>query len=268
MGTSPHDPPPRNLASFSSLKNIVARLRSPQGCPWDRQQTHSSLRASLLQECYEVLEALDEENPQKLCQELGDLMMNILLHAQIAAEVGEFDISDVFRAINTKLIHRHPHVFGSRKVNGVREVLQNWEELKQEEPEAASSLLDGVPRQMPALASSQELQRRAASVGFDWEEVEGIIEKIAEESAELEEAISPREREREFGDLIFVLANLARRWNIDSEAALRQANERFRRRFSYMEEMCRNRGVNLDSLSLEELDALWEEAKEHTDAFD
>ncbi|MFQ5827395.1 MAG: nucleoside triphosphate pyrophosphohydrolase, partial [Dehalococcoidia bacterium] len=193
-------------------------------------------------------------------------MMNILLQAQIAAEAGEFDISDVFQTINTKLVRRHPHVFGSRKVNDVREVLQNWEELKQEEPEAGSSLLDRVPQQMPALANSQELQRRAATVGFDWEEVEGIIEKIAEESAELKEAPSPGAREREFGDLLFVLANLARHWNIDGEAALRQANEKFRRRFSYMEEMCQKRGMNLDSLSLEEQNALWEEAKEHIDA--
>ena len=265
MRTPAHDPPPENLGDFSALRDIIARLRSPQGCPWDRTQTHSSLRASFLQECYEVLEALDEASPQKLCQELGDLLMHILLQAQIATESGEFDLADIFRAINTKLIYRHPHVFGDGQVKDAQEVVQNWHRLKQVEQGTQASLLEQVPRDMPALASSQEIQKRAAAVGFDWEEVEGILRKVAEEAAELAEATSPGEREREFGDLIFVLANLARRWDIDLEAALRQANQRFRRRFRYMEEMCRKQGVDLASLSLEEQDALWEQAKEHPD---
>lgn len=252
---------PQDLDKFATLVEIIARLRAPDGCPWDRKQTHASLRENLLAECYEVLEALDEGDSGKLCDELGDLLMQIVLHARIAAEAGEFEMGDVVRGINTKLIHRHPHIFGSKKVRDAEEVALNWESLKQEEREADTSILESVPRQMPALGYSQEIQRRVARVGFDWENVDGVIEKLAEEVRELQEAGSQEERAQEFGDLLFTLVNIARRQGVDSEAALREASRRFFRRFTYMEELCRQRGLNFDELSFDEQNALWEEAK-------
>ncbi|MFC1928418.1 nucleoside triphosphate pyrophosphohydrolase [Chloroflexota bacterium] len=252
---------PENLSQFSTLVDIIASLRAPDGCPWDREQTHASLRENLLEECYEVLEALDEGDSGKLCNELGDLLMQIVIHAQIASEAGEFDIGDVLKSINTKLIHRHPHVFGSQRVKDAEEVALNWEALKQEERGADTSILASVPRQMPALGYSQAVQHRVAQVGFDWEDVDGVIDKLVEEVGELKEADSQKELEHEFGDLLFTLVCVARRLGVDSETALREANQRFYRRFSYMEEICRQRGVNLGDLSFAEQNALWEEAK-------
>jgi len=175
---------PEDLGKFDALVEIIARLRAPDGCPWDREQTHSSLRANLLEECYEALAALDEGDAGKLCEELGDIMLQIALHSQIAAEAGEFEIGDVLESINAKLIHRHPHIFGSAKVESAEEVAQNWEALKREERGEDSSLLDSVPEQMPALGYSQSIQRRVAGVGFDWENIDGVIDKLAEEVAE------------------------------------------------------------------------------------
>ena len=252
---------PQNLSLFTALVEIIARLRAPDGCPWDRQQTHSSLRENLLEECYEVLWALDEGDMDKLCAELGDLLMQIVLHAQIAAEAGEFELRDVIKGINAKLIHRHPHIFGSLKVRDAEEVALNWEALKREEREAGTSILDSVPGLMPALGYSQSVQRRVAGVGFDWENVEGVIDKLAEEVSEFKQAPSQEERAKEFGDLLFTLANIARRMDIDLEAALREANQRFYRRFTCMEELCRQRGLNFGELSFDEQNALWEEAK-------
>jgi len=243
------------------LVDIIARLRAPDGCPWDRKQTHASLRENLLAECYEVLEALDEGDSEKLRDELGDLLMQIVLHTQIATEAGEFELGDVISSINAKLIHRHPHIFGSQKVKDADEVALNWEVLKGEEREADASILESVPKQMPALGYSQEIQRRVAQVGFDWEDVDGVIDKLAEEVGEFKQAETEEHRAEEFGDLLFTLANIARRLGVDLEAALRQANRRFYRRFSYMEEVCRQRGVNFGQLSFEEQNALWEEAK-------
>ena len=252
---------PQDLSQFAALVEIIARLRAPDGCPWDRQQTHASLRENLLAECYEVLEALDEGDSRKLCDELGDLLMQIVFHAQMADEAGEFDIGDVIKGINTKLIHRHPHIFGSGKVKDAEEVALNWESLKQEEREAGASLLESVPRHMPALGYSKEIQRRVAQAGFDWKDDEGVIEKLAEEVGEFKQAGSQEERAREFGDLLFTLVNIARRQGIDAEAALREANRRFFRRFTYMEELCRQRGQSFNELSFDEQNALWEEAK-------
>jgi len=252
---------PQNLNQFATLVDIIAKLRAPDGCPWDRKQTHSSLRENLLEECYEVLEALDEGDRDKLCAELGDLLMQIVLHAQIAAEAGEFDMGDVIKGINAKLIHRHPHIFGSVKVKDAEEVALNWEVLKQEEREAGTSILDSVPKQMPALGYSQSIQRRVAGVGFDWKDVDGVIDKLAEEVSEFKRATSQEEMTKEFGDLLFTLANIARRLDIDLEAALRETNQRFYCRFTYMEELCRQRGVNFGGLSFAEQNALWEEAK-------
>jgi tetrapyrrole methylase family protein/MazG family protein len=257
-------PKKKKLDSFTELKEIITRLRGPDGCPWDRKQTHASLKPFLVEESYEVLQALEEGTPQKLCGELGDLLLQIMLHAQIAAEAGQFDIDDVVCGISHKLIHRHPHVFGGRKVKdvvGVVEVEQSWEVLKQEERVEGESILAGMPEQMPALGYSQSMQRRVAGVGFDWEKVEEIIDKLAEEVAEIKQAPDQHEKAKEFGDLLFTLANIARRLDIDLEMALRSANQRFYRRFTYMEEVCRERGLNLAGLSLDEQNALWEEAK-------
>ena len=177
-------PLPQNLSQFATLVDIIAKLRAPDGCPWDRKQTHSSLRENLLEECYEVLAALDEADGEKLCAELGDLLMQIILHAQIATEAGEFKLEDVIKGINAKLIHRHPHIFGQLKVKDAEEVALNWEALKQEEKAAGASILDSVPKHMPALGYSQSIQRRVAGVGFDWEDVDGVIDKLAEEVSE------------------------------------------------------------------------------------
>ena len=252
---------PKNLSQFATLIGIIARLRAPDGCPWDRKQTHSSLRENLLEECYEVLEALDEGDSRRLCNELGDLLMQVVLHAQIATEAGEFELGDVISSINSKLIHRHPHVFGSLKVKDADEVLVNWEALKEEERGSEASMLDNVPKQMPALSYSQEIQDRVARVGFDWEDIDGVIDKLAEEVDEFKRADSQERRAQEFGDLLFTLANIARRLGVDLEAALRQANLRFYRRFSYMEKLCRQRGLTFSELSFNEQNALWEEAK-------
>jgi tetrapyrrole methylase family protein/MazG family protein len=252
---------PQDLGQFATLVEIIKRLRAPDGCPWDRQQTHASLRENLLAECYEVLEALDEGDSGKLCDELGDLLMQIVLHARIAAEAGEFDLGDVVKGINTKLIHRHPHIFGSEKVRDAEEVALNWEVLKQEERGPDTSILESVPRKMPALGYSQEIQHRVARVGFDWEDIDGIIDKLAEEVREYQRAGSQEERAQEYGDLLFTLVNIARRQGVDSEAALREASRKFYRRFTYMEELCRQRGLAFGELSFDEQNALWEEAK-------
>ena len=252
---------PENLSQFDTLVDIIARLRAPDGCPWDRKQTHASLRENLLEECYEVLDALDEGDSGRLCQELGDLMMQIVLHAQIASEAGEFELGDVVNSINAKLIHRHPHIFGSLEVKDAEEVALNWEALKQEERGADTSILASVPKQMPALGYSQAIQRRVAQVGFDWKDIDGVIDKLTEEVGEFKQADTEKQRGREFGDLLFTLVNIARRLGVDSEAALREANQRFYGRFTYMEEVCRQRGVNIGDLSFDEQNALWEEAK-------
>jgi len=250
-----------NLDTFAALVEIIAKLRSPEGCPWDREQTHASIKGNLIEEAYEVLEAIDEQDMEKLCEELGDLLMQIVLQSQMASEDEDFEISDVVRKINEKLIRRHPHIFGDAKAADAQQVIAKWEALKREEGKGGESILDGVPKDMPSLAYSQAIQRRAARVGFDWKDVDGVIEKLAEEVAELKAATEHQQRVQEFGDLLFTLANVARRLDIDLEGALRRANERFYRRFSYMEQVCKKKGIALESLPLEEQDALWDEAK-------
>jgi len=252
---------PQDLSKFDALVEIIARLRAPDGCPWDREQTHATLRGNLLSECYEVLEALDDEDSARLCEELGDLLLQITLHAQIARDNGEFEIGDVIKGIATKIVRRHPHIFGSTKVKDAEEVMHNWEELKREEREEDASMLDGVPKSMPALAYAYEISRRAVRVGFEWEDIGGVIDKLAEEIREIKDSASREEKEREFGDLLFTLVNVARWEGIDAEAALREANRKFYKRFTRMEELCRERGLNFPELSFEEQNALWEEAK-------
>ena len=251
----------KDSSSFDTLEKIIARLRAPDGCPWDKAQTHASLKPYLIEEAYEVLQALDEENTEKLCDELGDLLLQIMLHAQMAAESKEFNIHEVIKGISTKLIRRHPHVFGKSRAANADEVALEWEALKQNERKKDDSLLSSVPKGMPALSYSHSIQRRAAGIGFDWKEFEGILDKLTEEIRELQEAATQKEKVHEFGDVLFILVNAARWQGVDLEEALRLANERFCRRFRYMEKACRKRGNSLRDLSFQEQNDLWDEAK-------
>jgi tetrapyrrole methylase family protein/MazG family protein len=251
-----------DLASFTTFRRLVATLCAPDGCPWDRVQTHESLKPYLIEEAYETLQAIEEKGADRLCEELGDLLLQIGLHSQIAQKAGEFDLADVLGHINKKLIRRHPHVFGASRAIDAQEVSLNWEDLKRgEEGRNQGSLLDGIPTNIPALAASQIIQQRAARVGFDWREIEGVLQKVNEEIEELKQAETHEQKVHEFGDLIFALANAARWLDVDLEGALRQTNQRFRHRFALVEELSRKRGISLHDLSLEELDAMWEEAK-------
>jgi tetrapyrrole methylase family protein/MazG family protein len=260
--TTLYVPPLPETSSLESFQDTIAHLRAPDGCPWDREQTHQSLRAALLEETYEVLTALDADDMDALCEELGDLLLQILLHAQIAVEEGDFSLAQVIEEINTKIKRRHPHVFGNAVVSGTDEVLHNWEEIKREEKgEVEVSMLDDVPPTLPALAQAQSYQRRVARVGFDWPNAEGVVAKVAEEIEELQRTSDAAEREEELGDLLFSLVNLARWLKVDAESALRVANTRFAHRFAAMEDLCRQRGQHLSALSLAEQDALWEEVK-------
>jgi tetrapyrrole methylase family protein/MazG family protein len=249
------------LEPFRELVRIISRLRAPDGCPWDRQQTHASLREGLLEECYEVLAAIDEGDRVKLREELGDLLLHVVFQAQIAAGAGEFSLADVLAGINRKLVSRHPHVFGSGEAQSADEVLVRWEALKQAERGTDASALDSVPRQMPSLAYSQSIQDRVARLGFDWENIDGVIDKLVEEVGEFKEARDSAEKENEFGDLLFTLVNVGRRQGIDLESALRRANRKFFRRFSRMEVLCRERQISFGELSFDEQNALWEEVK-------
>lgn len=260
----PPVPPEAGPGRFEALKDIVARLRSPGGCPWDREQTHDSLKGTLLEESYEVLEALDSRNPDKLREELGDLLMQVMIHTQIAEESGEFDMAQVIGGISQKLIRRHPHVFGDVKADTAKEVMANWEVIKGRERPPGRSSLANVPRQMPALAYAQAVQQRVARIGFDWQSIDGVIDKLAEEAGELARGESKDEKLHEMGDLLFSIVNLARWLGLDAEDSLRLANERFIRRFSFIEEVCRQRGCQPSDLSFDEQDALWEMAKEKT----
>jgi len=259
-------PPLPVVSGMESFQDTIARLRAPGGCPWDRKQTHRSLRPNLLEETYEVLTAIDRDDMPALCEELGDLLLQIALHAQIAVEEGEFSLADVVAGIDAKIKRRHPHVFGDVRVNGVADVMHNWEEIKREEraergENEEHSMLDGVPTTLPALARAQSLQRRAARMGFDWEDVEGVWDKVAEEIAELRAATDAQARESELGDVLFAVTNLARWLGVDAESALRAACDRFTRRFAAMEKQCQERGLDLGRLSLAEWDTLWEESK-------
>jgi tetrapyrrole methylase family protein/MazG family protein len=258
-------PPLESGTSFEAFQEIVARLRAPDGCPWDREQTHASLRPHLLEETYETLAAMDAGDPAKMTEEFGDLLLQIVLNAQIGSEAGDFAMQDVLKGIHDKIIRRHPHVFGDVEVSGVQGVLSNWEKLKAEEREKEGNrdkgLLDGVPVAFPALSQAQEIQDRAARVGFDWPGIEGVLEKIKEEIQEVRQATNEAELGAEIGDLFFALVNLARWKKIDSESVLRETNQRFRKRFSWIEASARKQGRKLPEMTLDELEALWQEAK-------
>jgi len=253
-----------DLGKFDAFVELIARLRAPDGCPWDREQTHGSLRENLLSETYEVLEALDANDAAALREELGDLLLQIVLHAQIAKDDAEFEISDVIRGIASKIISRHPHIFGDATADTATQVMANWEKLKKAEKPHRESVLEGVPKAMPALAYAYEISRRAVRVGFEWPDLDGVIDKLAEEVGEIKEAKTQEEKELEYGDLLFTLVNVARWEDIDAEAALRHASEKFYKRFAHMEALCRQRGLDFQALSFEDKDRLWEEAKRET----
>jgi tetrapyrrole methylase family protein / MazG family protein len=260
---------------FEDLVGLQARLRAPGGCPWDREQTHHTLKTYLIEEAYEVLDAIEQGNPKELSEELGDLLLQILFHADIAREAGRFDIAEVISGIHDKMVRRHPHVFGTAKADTSEQVLKNWAKLKADEkgprpPDGASaeqplpSALDGIPRRLPALIEAYQLTRRAAQVGFDWETVEGIFAKLREETSELRVALSTTDlarREEELGDLLFVAVNLARFLGFDPEVALKHSNLKFKLRFQNMEADAARSGQRLAQLSKEELEVLWEAAK-------
>ena len=265
MLTSLYVPPLGEGTSFEAFQEIVAHLRAPNGCPWDREQTHESLRTHLMEEAYETLEAIDSGDFSAMQEELGDLLLQIVLHSQIANEEGEFTINTVIKGIYDKIIRRHPHVFGEVQLDGVKGVLQNWEKLKAAERvdngKREKGILDGVPLALPALTQSQEYQDRAARVGFDWPVVDGVLEKVLEEIQEIKAATSDEQLAEEMGDLFFVLVNLARWKKVDAESALRETNMKFKRRFAYVEQGAKKQGRSLSDMKLEEMDMLWDEAK-------
>jgi tetrapyrrole methylase family protein/MazG family protein len=242
------------------LLRIMARLRGPAGCPWDREQTHRSLRHNLVEECYEVLDAMDSGNMTEFRDELGDLLLQIVFHAQMADEAGEFDFDSVAKSIADKLVRRHPHVFGKTKVRSSAEVLTQWEQIKKAEKNSRSIYAE-LPRSLPALVKADKIQRKAARVGFDWKRKEDIIAKIEEELRELKAAHDPRQFEEELGDVLFAAVNLARYEKLDAEELLNRAIHKFVRRFQQVERAVHNRGRRLEDCSLEELDALWESSK-------
>ncbi len=254
------------MEEFDRLVEVVATLRSPEGCPWDREQDHQSLKHYLLEEVYEVLEAADTGADEKLCGELGDVLLMIVMYAQIAAEQNGFNISDVIACITAKLIYRHPHVFGDVEVAESDEVVDNWEQLKRHEADTGprQSALDGVPKALPALQQAQELQKKAARVGFDWDSIEGPWRKLFEEIEELREAAGSGQDEaiaHELGDLLIAVVNLGRFLDVYAEDALRAGNRRFEQRFRQVEQQAAATGRELSEMTLEELDELWEQAK-------
>ena len=258
--------PEAGPAGAWALPWISWRLREPDGCPWDREQTHESLRRHLLEEAYEVYDALGDPVSPALAGELGDLLLQIVLHAQLAAEENVFDLADVQRAIGTKIVRRHPHVFGEAEARTASDVNRQWEQIKRAERAADASTvgrsaLDGISRSMPALAASQEMQERAAHLGYDWPTVEGIVEKVREELDEFLDAETDDHRREEMGDLLMVIVNLARRHGIEAETALRAGNEKLRRRFRSVERQAAERGVELRSLDFATMDQMWDAAK-------
>lgn len=255
-----------NPDKFARLMNLMRRLRAPGGCPWDAEQTHASLKRYLLEEAYEVIEAIDSDDPDLLKEELGDLMLQPVFHAAIAEENGKFSMDEILDTICDKLVRRHPHVFGTQVVRTADEQVENWERIKKaEKGEERKSALAGVPPHLPALMKAQKITEKAARVGFDWEHVDQVFAKVLEELKEFEETIGGDSQERmeaELGDLLFAIVNLGRFLALDPEEALRKTIERFTRRFTHIEESLHAQGTNLQEATLEEMDRLWDEAKQ------
>ncbi len=258
-------PPVGDFTSFEGFQELIAHLRAPEGCPWDREQTHQTLRKNLLEETYEALNAIDLDDPAEMQEEFGDLLLQIVLQTQIASEEGDFNMTDVIRGIHTKLIRRHPHVFSDMDLSDADAVIKNWERIKaaerNENQQQQKGLLDGIPTAMPALSVADNYQNRAARVGFDWPSVEGVFSKLEEEIGELKAAETASARTEEFGDLLFALVNLARWWEIDAESALRETNTKFRRRFAMIEAAAIAQGKALSDMTLAEMDTIWEQSK-------
>jgi tetrapyrrole methylase family protein/MazG family protein len=254
-----------DINNFSRLVHIMKRLRGPGGCPWDAEQTHESLKRYLIEETYEVVEAIDSNDHTLLREELGDLLLQPVFHSTIAEEQGEFTIGDVIDSICDKLIRRHPHVFGNQEINTAAEQVENWEQIKKaEKGEERKSALSGVPPHMPALMKAQKVSEKAARVGFDWEHIDQVMKKVREELGELEETMIEGNiirMEEELGDLLFATVNLGRFLSLNPEQALNRTIDRFVRRFVFVEESIHSGGGNLRKASLEEMDNLWEEAK-------
>jgi tetrapyrrole methylase family protein / MazG family protein len=250
---------------FEWVRHVVARLRGPGGCPWDQKQTHESLKKYLIEEAYEVLEAIDDQDYEHLADELGDVLLQVLLHAQIGEDEGMFTIEDVIGKLSDKLIRRHPHVFGDEQVQTAEEVVGLWNQVKEQEKDAAPSQFDTIQKGLPGLMRANELQKAAAKVGFDWDEVDPILQKVQEELTEFKEAVNNKtfhDQEDELGDLLFALVNVARYYKIDPEVAIHRTNHKFVSRFQYIERRVKEKGLEIEKLSLEELDYFWNEAKQ------
>jgi tetrapyrrole methylase family protein/MazG family protein len=252
------------MESFQKLVDIMMRLRSEDGCPWDRVQTSETLKSYLIEETYELIEAIDEKDPVKIKEELGDLLLQIVFHAQIAKDQEEFDINDVVEGISSKMVSRHPHVFGDAKFETPEDVTKQWQDRKKEEGKFKESALEGVPKELPSLLRAHRLQSRAAKVGFDWEKVEDVFGKLDEELKEFKIALEKKDKseiEDELGDIFFVLVNISRFVGVNAEEALRKTITKFISRFRYIEMKAADEGRQLSEMPLEEMDALWDEAK-------
>ncbi len=270
---------PTEKKTFDDLVAIMARLRADDGCPWDREQTLETLKPYLIEEAYEVLEAIEAGEPAQHCEELGDVLLQIAFQSQLAAEKGDFDAADVTDAICRKLLRRHPHVFGHEQAETAADVITHWERIKKNEKQAKpgadgaqASILDGVPRSLPALLAAHKLSERAARVGFDWPQIDGVLDKVEEELEEIKQAAEltegterQRQLEWEVGDLLFAVVNLARHLGLSAEDALRQANQRFRARFGHLERQAARTGLDLNSADLDQLESLWSQAKREVD---
>lgn len=252
------------MSDVSRLQEIVTRLRAPDGCPWDREQTHSSLRSALVEECYEVVEAINREDDPNLQEELGDILLHVVMHSHLANEREAFDFNQVVETVCEKLIRRHPHVFGDSSAEDTQQVLKQWEQIKREEKEGNASILAGLPMALPALMRAQNAQKKAARVGFDWESADPVFEKIDEEVAEVREAVAQGDKEAiedEIGDLLFSVVNLARKLKVDSETALTGATAKFVSRFQAVEAALARDGIKIEEASPEEMNRLWDEHK-------
>lgn len=257
----------KSVYGIDDLIRIMELLRSPDGCPWDREQTHESIKSSLIEETYEVIEAINKNDNSLMCEELGDVLLQVVFHSQMAKEDGSFTFEDVADGICKKLVERHPHVFGTVKAHTSEQVLENWEDIKNKSKNrstATESMLS-VPRELPALMRSQKIQKKAKKVGFDWQSVDGAFEKLEEETKELKQAIEHGSRDEcfeELGDLLFSAVNVSRFIDCDAEQALTNASDKFLSRFSQVEKLARERGIDMKDSSLETLDKLWDEVKQ------
>lgn len=252
------------MDELQKLIEIMAKLRSDDGCPWDKEQTHETLKPYLIEEAHEVIEAIDDGSPEKLKEELGDLLFQIVFQCQLASEKGFFSMSEVIEGITAKIKSRHPHVFGNMKFKSSEEVKKQWHERKKEEGKFKESILDGIPKSLPALLMAQRLQSRASKVGFDWEKIQDVLEKVDEELSELKEAIrqnSKKNIQEELGDILFVLVNVSRFAGINAEEALKKTNDKFISRFNHIEKQAADLGKDLCEMSVKEMNLLWEEAK-------